>query len=260
MFRAIDSLNFEHDWRLIALAGVVCFLGSLTAISLFHRACALKDRARLVWLLIAGVATGCGVWATHFVAMLAMQLGFQVNYDLVLTVLSLIVAIAASTLGLACAVYATPSWRAPFGGAVVGLGIAAMHFIGMAGLELPGTIVWSPVLVVASVALGTMFGALALTTAARGDGLSDFLGGAVLLAAAILSLHFTAMAAADNRPRHHLPPARRDVAVAGLDGRRDRRGRRLDAGDLPRRLALRPQHAPQGQDAEHRDSTAPSTT
>ena len=197
MSRIVNSLHLTHDWHLVILAGLVCFLGSLTAVSLFHRACALKDRARLVWLLIASVATGCGVWATHFIAMLAFEPGFPVSYDLVLTVLSLVVAIAASALGFAWAIYATPSRRAAaFGGAVIGLGAAAMHFIGMAGLQMPGTIVWSPALVVASVALGTLFGAAALTAAARGDGMAELGAGALLLAIAVLSLHFTATAAA----------------------------------------------------------------
>ena len=196
MFRIVNSLHITHDWHLVILAGVVCFLGSLTAVSLFHRARALKDRARLAWLLVAGVATGCGVWATHFIAMLALELGFPVSYDLALTVLSLVIAIAASALGLAWAIYATSRWRAAFGGAVIGLGAAAMHFIGMASMQMPGTIVWSPGLVIASAALGSVLGALALTAAARGDGMSELGSGALLLAAAILSLHFTGMAAA----------------------------------------------------------------
>ncbi len=196
MFHAINGLSFEHDWRLVILAGAVCLLGTLTAISLFHRAGALENRARLAWLLVAGAATGCGVWATHFIAMLALKLGFAVGYDVVLTVSSLVVAIAVSVLGLALAVYGTQRWRAPLGGAVIGLGVAAMHFVGMAGLRMPGTIVWSPVLVVAAIALGAVFAAAALTVAARGDGPAGFLGGALLLAVAILALHFTAMGAA----------------------------------------------------------------
>ena len=71
-----------------------------------------------------------------------------------------------------------------------------MHFIGMASMQMPGTIVWSPGLVIASAALGSVFGALALTAAARGDGMSALGSGALLLATAILSLHFTGMAAA----------------------------------------------------------------
>ncbi len=196
MGHAVNSLSLAHDWHLVALAGLVCVLGSLTTVSLFHRAGGLEGRARLAWLLVAGVATGCGAWATHFIGMLAFEPGFPVAYDLYRTALSLIVAIAASTLGLAFAIYGTPRWRAAFGGTVIGLGVAAMHFIGMAGLQMPGQIVWSPWLVVAAVALGMFFGATALATAARSDSASDIAGSTLLLAIAILSPHFTAMGAA----------------------------------------------------------------
>ena len=162
MFRVLNSLSLEYDWRLVALAGVVCFLASLTAISLYHRAGALKGRARLTWLLIAGLATGCGMWTTHFIAMLAFKPGFAISYDLSFTLMSLLVAIAASALGFAWAVYGTWRERAAVGGAVIGLGAAAMHFIGMNGLEMPGYIVWSAGLVVAAIALGAAFGAAAL--------------------------------------------------------------------------------------------------
>jgi diguanylate cyclase (GGDEF)-like protein/PAS domain S-box-containing protein len=197
MDHAVNSLSHAHDWRLVALAGLVCVLGSLTAISLFHRACVLEGRTRLVWLLIAGVATGCGVWATHFIAMLAIEPGFSISYDPYRTMLSLVVGIAASALGLAFAIYGRMPWHAGFGGAVIGLGGAALHFIGMAGMQMPAHIVWSPELIAAAVALGTFFGAAALATAARSESLSDFAGAVLLLAIAILSLHFTAMGAAD---------------------------------------------------------------
>ena len=75
MFRVFSCLTGEHDWRLVVLAGLVCLLASLVAVSLFHRARAARGRARSrqAWLLLAGTATGCGIWATHFIAMLAYE-------------------------------------------------------------------------------------------------------------------------------------------------------------------------------------------
>ncbi|MEJ2623272.1 MAG: EAL domain-containing protein [Pseudolabrys sp.] len=196
MFHAVNSLNLPHDWRLVVLAVVVCLLGGLAAISLFQRASVLKGSARLRWLLTAGVATGCGVWATHFIAILGLNPGFPVSYDLYLSVLSLVVAIAASAIGLAFAVYAKPRRRAAVGGAIIGLGAAAVYFIGMAGLQMPGAIVWSPLLVIVAVLFAVVLGALALTCAAGGERTADLASGALLLAAAVLALHYTAMAAA----------------------------------------------------------------
>ena len=73
MFRVFSCLTREHDWRLAVLAALVCLLASLVAVSLFHRARAARGSARVrqAWLLLAGTATGCGIWATHFIAMLA---------------------------------------------------------------------------------------------------------------------------------------------------------------------------------------------
>ena len=104
MFRVLTCLATEHDWRLVIVAGVVCFLASLTAISLFGRARAVSGRARISWLLAAGAATGCGIWATHFIAMLAYDPGVPVAYNIGLTVMSLMVAVVITTVGLATAV------------------------------------------------------------------------------------------------------------------------------------------------------------
>ena len=86
MFRVLTSLVVEHDWRLVALAGIVCFIASLAAITLLHRAQATQGALRTAWLLTAGAATGWGIWSTHFIAMLAYDPGFGVGYDLSLTV------------------------------------------------------------------------------------------------------------------------------------------------------------------------------
>ena len=71
MSRVLASLTGGNDWRLVALAGVLCLLASLVAIALFHRARAARARARSAWLVLAGAASGCGIWATHFIAMIA---------------------------------------------------------------------------------------------------------------------------------------------------------------------------------------------
>ena len=71
MYRILSCLTVEHDWRLVMLAGGVCFLASGVAISLFHRARVAKGHSRLVWLGLDAAAAGFGIWATHFIAMLA---------------------------------------------------------------------------------------------------------------------------------------------------------------------------------------------
>ena len=100
---------------------------------------------RLGWLFLTGVCTASGIWATHFVAMLAYKAGAQTAYDPVLTAGSLLVAIGATTLGyFVCSGRSRP--EIAIGGAIVGLGIGLMHFTGMRALIVAGTIKWDPTL------------------------------------------------------------------------------------------------------------------
>src|SRR6476659_8511806 len=104
MFRVLTCLTTEHDLRLVVIAGLICFLASFTAINLFARARALSGRRRIYWVLGAGAAAGCGIWATHFVAMLSYDPGISIAYNLELTVLSLVMAMAITILGLTAAI------------------------------------------------------------------------------------------------------------------------------------------------------------
>jgi methyl-accepting chemotaxis protein len=200
LFRIFDCLTTQHDWRLVAVAGVVCFLASLTAITLFHRARSTKGYARIVWIAAAGAATGSGIWATHFLAMLAYQPGVPVAYDINLTILSLLAAGVITAGGLAFAVFTPRRWGAPIGGAIIGGGVAVMHYLGMGALELPGHVHWDLPLVVASIAVGMILGMGSLAVAVRWQSVPAVWASALLLTLAILSHHFTAMGAVEIVP------------------------------------------------------------
>jgi diguanylate cyclase (GGDEF)-like protein/PAS domain S-box-containing protein len=195
MFQVYTCLTVDHDWRLIVLAGAVCIMASAVAISLFHRARATIGRTQFVWLTLDAAAAGCGIWATHFIAMLAYDPTIGARYNFVLTAISLLSAVLITGSGLGTAMLDFGRWTSIFGGAVVGGGIAAMHYTGMMALELPARITWSPSLVVTSIVLGMVFGALALYFAARRDDWLNTLIATVLFALAILLMHFTGMGA-----------------------------------------------------------------
>ena len=226
MVRDVPGLHLPdgyHDWRLIVLACAVCFLASAVAVSLFHRAQATIGRAQLVWLSLDAAAAGCGIWATHFIAMLAYDPVIGAGYNLVLTILSLLIAVLITGAGLGTALLGFGRRTAVVGGAVVGGGIAAMHYTGMMALELPGRLTWAPNLVVASIALGISFGALALYFAARRDDWVNTSIATALFALAILFTHFTAMAAvlvvADPTRINNaadLSPASLSLVIAGV--------------------------------------------
>src|SRR5262245_27093768 len=196
MLRVISCVTTQHDWRLVLLAAAVCFLTSFAAINLFHRACSTTGRARLLWLITTGAATGYGIWATHFIAMLAFTPGVATGYDLLLTVSSLIAAAVITGAGFALAAINGERWAIPVGGAIVGLGVAVMHYTGMWAFEVPGHIVWSADLVSASIILGVGFGIWALHAASTSRGTRPTLIAALLLTLAIVGHHFTAMGAA----------------------------------------------------------------
>jgi methyl-accepting chemotaxis protein len=200
MFRVLTCLTVEHDWRLVSVAAFVCFFASLTAINLLNRARATASRSRLGWIVAAALATGFGIWATHFIAMLAYEPGIRVGYNIGLTALSLAAAAAVTGLGLSLALYNRARFVAPAAGAIVGGGIACMHYTGMWALEVPGRVTWQIDLVVASVALGMLFGALALIIAMRDTSRRNAVLAAVLLTLAIVSHHFTAMGAVEIVP------------------------------------------------------------
>ncbi len=195
MFRIYNCIAYAHDLRLVGLAALVCVLASFAAINLLRHARKSHDDMRGLWLAVSAISTGFGIWATHFIAMLAFTPGIPSGYNIVLTILSLVAAILLTGAGLAVSL--TPNWRhGPWiGGAIVAGGIAAMHYTGMAAFEVAGIVLWDPVLVAASIVLGAAIGAVALPVGLHGNNEKWKIGGAVLLTLAICSHHFTAMAA-----------------------------------------------------------------
>lgn len=71
MFKVLTCLVVEHNPKLVALAALICFLSSYGAVTLLQRARGSSGKARTIWAVVAGIASGFGIWATHFIAMLA---------------------------------------------------------------------------------------------------------------------------------------------------------------------------------------------
>src|ERR1051326_5239621 len=161
MLTVYNCIVNAHDLRLVGLAAIICLLASFTAVTLLHHVRKSTGHPRPIWL----PAGGFGIWATHFIAMLAFSPGIPSGYNIALTVLSLIAAIVLTGIGLAVALSPRLPGSAWIGGMIVGGGIAVLHYTGMAAFEIEGRLVWDPTLVVASIPLGGIPGAIAL----RGD-------------------------------------------------------------------------------------------
>jgi diguanylate cyclase len=195
MFTIYNCVAYEHDLRLVVLAALVCALASYAAINFLNHVRKTTGYMRDVWLCVAATASGFGIWATHFIAMLAYSPGIPSGYNIILTLLSLVAAILLTGVGLWIASGNRVPARRWIGGATVGGGIAAMHYTGMAAFEIAGRIQWDPVLVAASIVLGAAIGATALPAGLRDGSMKWKAIGAVLLTLAICSHHFTAMGA-----------------------------------------------------------------
>lgn len=185
-----------HDPLLVALAAVVCAISAYACMSLAWHASHTLGRMRDLWTVIAAFTVGFGIWATHFVGMLAFRPGFQLSHDLGLTSLSLVIAIGVCGVGIAFAIRGKRFWDHFLGGAVLGVAISTMHYTGIAALVMGGTISWNGNGVAASVIAGIVLGGSSFATAMSGGRFNRALG-AALLTLAICAMHFTAMGAAN---------------------------------------------------------------
>jgi diguanylate cyclase (GGDEF)-like protein len=196
MMKIYTCIATEHDLRLVVLAAIVCALASFAAIGLLNHSRSAPRTMRPLWLAVAAISTGCGIWATHFIAMLAYSPGIASGYNIALTLLSLVAAIALTGIAMTVALLAPFQLRRWVGGAMIGGGIATMHYTGMAAFEVAGTIIWDMTLVVVSILLGAAIGATALPVGLhKRINMKLRLAGAGLLTLAICSHHFTAMGA-----------------------------------------------------------------
>jgi len=220
MLHVLGCITQQHDLRLVVLAGILCLFACVTAMSLVARARATQDRARTMWLAGAGVVAGCGIWGTHFVAMLAYRPGIPVAYDPTLTVLSVVIAVLLCGAGFALAL-GRPGPMA--GGAVTGAAIGAMHYVGMAAVRVPADAIWDWRYVVASAVIGIAAMALGMRIMVRGAGWRSQATGAVIFTLAICSMHFTGMSAVTYRlnptvviPNIVVEPTTLAIAVAAV--------------------------------------------
>ncbi|MHA6690262.1 EAL domain-containing protein [Devosia sp. A449] len=196
MQTVLETLFYQHNLGLVALAALICALSSFAGVSLLSHARKSSGPTQKIWLAVAAVSVGFGIWATHFVAMLSFSAGMPTGYEIGRTLLSLLIAIAIVGGGFWWAVLGTRRSDSALGGAIAGIGIAAMHYVGMSALQIGGDIAWDSALVSSSLVLGISLGALALYVGSHRPGLRWRLAGAGILTLAICSMHFTGMGAA----------------------------------------------------------------
>lgn len=205
MIRIFNCIIDSHDLNLTVLAAVLCVVSSTAGVTLVKYANDAKDGSRWIWLGISSVATGSGIWATHFVAMLAFCPNLPTSYDPGLTAISFVVANALAIAGFALAMTRNSMTRQIAGGLVLGAGIAAMHFTGMTAYRIQGVLLWNEDMVFVAVAFGLVVAAIAMPVALRANSATRKLLAAIILTVAISGHHLLAMSAISVVPDVDVP-------------------------------------------------------
>lgn len=195
MLEVLTCIAVEHDPLSLIAAVSVCLFGSLLTMRLFGRVRNTRGVTRASWISLTSVIGGAGIWTTHFVAMMGYEADVLAGYEPTATLTSLVLAIAITGIGFAIAAATQRSLLIEAGGALVGGGIAAMHYVGMSGYQVQGHLEWNQTYVVASLIAGAVFGALATSRVARPVTRFCRYGGGVALVLAIASTHFIGMTA-----------------------------------------------------------------
>lgn len=196
-----------YDIRLVMLSVAIAIVTAYTTLDLAERISEVpplrQKQQRWLWLLLGAVAMGTGIWAMHFIAMLAFHLPVAINYEWLTVFISVLPAIGGS--GLALYLVSLPkinTYSLISGSAFMGMGIAGMHYIGMAAVRTPAKMFYDLNLVALSVAVAIFISLAALWTGfklriennnAKGKLLR--IGSAVILGAAIPSMHYIGMMA-----------------------------------------------------------------
>ncbi|TBV10068.1 putative bifunctional diguanylate cyclase/phosphodiesterase [Phytopseudomonas dryadis] len=196
-------LTGSYDLSLVLISLCVAILASYTALDLSGRIATAKASAVPLWIGGGALAMGIGIWSMHFIGMLAFSLPIPLGYDLVITLLSLAIAMLASGFALWLVSQARmPFWHWLLGALAMGAGISSMHYIGMQALLMQPGIDYDPWLFAASLVIAVLASAAALWIAFRLRRHTPFVrparaGAAVIMGLAIVGMHYTGMAAAN---------------------------------------------------------------
>jgi len=217
----MDFLAAHYDQYVVAASIVIACFSSYVALDLARRVRSPEKFAALGWWAGGSLVMGTGIWSMHFVGMLAFNLPIQVGYSVLLTFASWTAAVVVSGIALGLASGGTLTARRLGGGAVaMGAGICAMHYTGMAAMDMVPGIQWNLWLVLASVVIALTASAAALILffrLAHHDGAKGaVLRGiaAIVMGLAISGMHYTAMAAAQ------FPTGSVCLSIGALSGNR----------------------------------------
>lgn len=186
----------HYDASLIGLSYLIAVLGSYTALQLAIAIPAAEYRSTVLgWVAGAAAALGGGgIWSMHFIGMNAADMGMPVSYDPFLTILSLVIGIVASGFGLLLVGRGEGrTGNLIVGGVVTGLGVALMHYTGMAAMNMPAKISYDTPLFILSIVIALVAATVALWLAFNLRGNLQRFGSAIVMGVAVCGMHYTGM-------------------------------------------------------------------
>ncbi|MFF3163140.1 MHYT domain-containing protein [Streptomyces sp. NPDC003273] len=191
----VDDYSYGVVTPLVAF--VMACLGGALGLRCTTRALLVTHSRRRAWLALGSAAIGSGIWTMHFVAMLGFRIeGAAIQYDQPITYASLGLAIMMVGVGLFIVGHRGATGTAVFtGGTITGLGVASMHYLGMAGMRFDGRFTYSTATVAASVLIAVVAATAALWAAGRVRGLLWSVGASLVMGLAVTGMHYTGMAA-----------------------------------------------------------------
>ncbi|MBT9314715.1 MHYT domain-containing protein [Leptothoe spongobia] len=198
------SLTTAYNLQLVVVSVLIAVLAAYTAIALAERVAATQSRTQALWLVGGAVAMGTGIWSMHFIGMLAFRLPVLVYYDFLTVFVSVLPAIVASGIALFLVSRPTLGWLQLSAGSLwMGVGIASMHYIGMAAMNTTATVSYDAWLVALSVAIAIAVSYIGLflffqfrENTQKTSLLRQKLLAAIFIGTAISTMHYTGMAAA----------------------------------------------------------------
>jgi len=190
--------NFSYNLLTPGLGYVMSCTGAFLGLRCTARGLPFQGAMRARWLLLAGVSIGTtGIWVMHFIAMLGFTIpGETIHYNVPITILSMLIAVAIVCVGLLIVGFGGEG-PGPLllAGLITGVGVASMHYTGMAAMRMPGRITYNPGLFIISVVIAIVAATAALWAALRLRGVLTTLIAALIMGVAVSGMHYTGMAA-----------------------------------------------------------------
>ncbi|MGW2568517.1 MHYT domain-containing protein [Streptomyces sp. NPDC001537] len=189
--------GFSYGLVTPVVAYLMASLGGALGLRCTTRSMLVAHSWRPGWLALGSAAIGSGIWTMHFVAMMGFTVKqAPIHYDKPITFASLGVAIVMVGIGIFIVGYKGTKGTALFtGGTITGLGIASMHYLGMAGMRLNGRLEYNTATVAASVVIAMVAATAALWAAGQVRGFLWSVGASLVMGLAVSGMHYTGMAA-----------------------------------------------------------------